>query len=197
MLISRNRLRQGAPSEEDEGVDFYVDSSESRSNEVLDDLYNQHRIAKRKESILLLHRRFVSVHNELLACEGADEHYESAFGEVEIGYKSVYRLELISRVDEDGGLAVYRVDLAVGSAYALQNSARGGAYGNDSTALGAALVYLFSNLVGDVEVLTVHKVLLYLVHLYRAEGAETYVQSNLAVANALSFDSLEKLRSEV
>ena len=80
MLISRNRSRRGAPSEEDEGVVSYDDSSESRSNEVLDDLYNQHCVAKRKESILLIYCRFISIHNKLLAGEGAYEHYEGALG---------------------------------------------------------------------------------------------------------------------
>ena len=44
MLIRRNRSRQGAPSERGDGVVTYAEPLESRSNAVLDDLYNQHRI---------------------------------------------------------------------------------------------------------------------------------------------------------
>ena len=112
---------------------------------------------------------------------------------MEVGYEGIHRLELVAGVDEDGGLTVYRVHLAVGGAYTFKNSAGGSAYGYDSAALGTALVYLACNLVGDVEVLTVHKVLLDLVDLYGTEGSKTYVKCNLAVADALSPDALEKL----
>ena len=44
MLISRNRSRQGAPSAGGEGIVTYVEPPKSRSNAVLGDLYNQHRV---------------------------------------------------------------------------------------------------------------------------------------------------------
>ena len=46
VLISRNRSRQGAPSERGDDIVTYVEPLESRSNAVLDDLYNQHAVAE-------------------------------------------------------------------------------------------------------------------------------------------------------
>ena len=70
-LIRRNRSRQGAPSERGDGIVTYVESLESRSNAVLDDLYNQHRVAEGEEPIPFPYCCFVGVHNIIFACQGA------------------------------------------------------------------------------------------------------------------------------
>ena len=116
---------------------------------------------------------------------------------MEVGYQGIYRLELIAGIDEDRGLAVYGVHLAVGSAYALQNSARGSADRYNSATLGAALIDLACHLVGDVEIFAVHKMLFNFINLNRSERAKAYVQSNLSVADALGLDSLEELIRKV
>ena len=44
LLVSKNCRRQGAPSAGGEGIVTYVEPPKSRSNAVLGDLYNQHRV---------------------------------------------------------------------------------------------------------------------------------------------------------
>ena len=88
-------------SERNEVVVTYADLSETNDNDAISGLLDEHSIAKGEESILLPHRLIISIHNKLLACEGADKHNEGAFGKVEVSDKGVDRLELISWVNED------------------------------------------------------------------------------------------------
>ena len=63
---------------------------------------------------------------------------------MEVGYQGINRLELVARVDEDRGLTVDGVYLAVGSAYTLEYTAGGSADGYDPATLGAALIDSFN-----------------------------------------------------
>ena len=116
---------------------------------------------------------------------------------MEVGYQGVHRLEFIAGVDENAGFSGGRADGAVGVGDALQNAAGGGANGDYSTTHSAAAVYLGGDLLGDAEILAVHLVLLDALHLYGAEGAESNVQSDLAVAHAHLADTLQQLLGEV
>ena len=116
---------------------------------------------------------------------------------MEVGYEGIYGFKLIAGVDEYRGLAVYRMNDAVGGGYTLENSRGSSAYGNNSAACSSTSVYLSSDLVGDMKILTVHQVLLYLINLNRSERAESYVESNLAVTDALRLDPLDKLIREM
>ena len=60
LLISRNRSRQGAPSAGGDGIVTYVEPPKSRSNAVLGDLYNQHRVAEGKKPIPFSYCLFVN-----------------------------------------------------------------------------------------------------------------------------------------
>ena len=80
---------------------------------------------------------------------------------------------------------------------ALENSRGGRADGDDSAACGAAAVDLLCHLVGYVEILAVHQVLLDLIDLDGTEGAESNVKRDLAVAYAHSLDALDELLCEM
>ena len=77
---SRNRQVQGVGRERNEVVVTYADLSESSDNEAIGGLLNEHTIAEGKEPIPLPYRLPIRPHNVLLACKGADEHYQGAFG---------------------------------------------------------------------------------------------------------------------
>ena len=116
---------------------------------------------------------------------------------MEIGDKCVNRLEFIAGIDENRGLGIHGMKLAVGCGGRLKNSAGGGADRNNSTACGTSAIDLISHLGGDVEVLAVHLVLLDLIHLYGTEGAKAHVEGYLTVANALLTDFLKQLVGKV
>ena len=96
MLISRNRSRQGAPSAGGEGIVTYVEPPKSRSNAVLGDLYNQHRVTEGKETIPFLYRFAVRREDGLAVGKSADQHEKGAFGQVEVGDQGVDRLEPVA-----------------------------------------------------------------------------------------------------
>ena len=62
-------------SEGNEAVVTYGDLSESSDNEAIGGLLDEHAIAEGEKPIPLPHRLFVSLHNEITAGKGADEHY--------------------------------------------------------------------------------------------------------------------------
>ena len=116
---------------------------------------------------------------------------------MEVGDKCVNCLKLIAGVDENSRFGIHRMHKSVGCGCTLKHAAGGRSYGNNASTALTSAVNLICNLARDVEILAVHLVLLYLIHLYRTEGAKSNVEGDLTVANALCLNSLKQLVCEM
>ena len=61
----------------------------------------QHSISKTEKSILFLHRSPVSIHRIIISHKSGDQHNKRAFGQVEIGDKTVKDLEFVAGINEN------------------------------------------------------------------------------------------------
>ena len=66
-------------------------------------LSDKHCVSERKESILFFYRGVIGVKKILSAGEGGNKHDKSAFGKVEIRYKSIDNRERIAGIDKNIG----------------------------------------------------------------------------------------------
>ena len=103
-------------------------------------LQNCHTIPKAEESVFFFYGNLIGVHHVVIAGEGGNQHYQRAFGKVEICDKAVEHLELIAGVDEYVGEAVAGSDLSVLRRHALKRAAGGRADGDHAAAAGVAAV---------------------------------------------------------
>ena len=164
---------------------------------VMQYLQNCHTIPEGEKAITFLNGGAVGVHNVVIARKRRDQHDQRAFGEMEIGHKSVEHLELIAGVDEDVRKALAGLDPAVLRRNALKRAAGGGADGDDPSAVFLGFVDEPCGLLGDLVVLAVHLVLCHVLDLDGTEGAETDVKGDIGDPHALLTYALHKLVGEV
>ena len=116
---------------------------------------------------------------------------------MEIGYQGINSLKLISGIDEYSCFGIHGMKLTVIGRGTLKHAAGGCSYGNNTSAIGSATVDLIGYILRDMEILTVHLVLLNLIHLYRTECSKTNVKCNLSVSNTLCLNFLKQLVGKV
>ena len=116
-------------------------------------LLNEHRITEGEEAVFFLYCGVVGVQYVFSACQSTYQHNEGAFGQVEIGYEAVDRLEAVARVDEYGGLALLGMDNSALVRYTFQHSAGGGADGDESA---FSVIDYLRGLLADGEPFGVH-----------------------------------------
>ena len=158
---------------------------------------DKHGVAEGEEAVALPHGLGVGVQDVLAPGKGADQHDQGALRQVEVGHQGVHALEPVSRVDEDVRPAALRVHCAVGVGEALQSAAGRRADADHAAACGLGLVDNAGRLLGDYAELGVHVVVLYLVLLDGAEGAQADVQRDEALAHALGGDAVQQFPREV
>src|SRR5687768_8661104 len=141
--------------------------------------FNEHGVAIREEAVALADRMAVGLEEALLAREGAYQHEQGGFRQVEIGEQPFYHLELEAGIDEKirGALAL------AAEREALQRPQRGRAHGQR-----AALSQRFERFRRNGIALLVHAVRLDLVDAHRLEGAGADVQGDAGDARAARGD---------
>ena len=115
---------------------------------------------------------------------------------MEVRDQRVHHLILIARTDEDLRVALLRDHAAIHRS-GLQRAHAGGAHGDHPAAALPCGVDAPGRVLADLIVLGVHLVLLHVLHLHRAEGAQTHVQQHRHDVHALCPDALHQLRREV
>ncbi len=113
-----------------------------------------------------------------------DKHDERALREMEVRDQGVDAAEAVSRIDEDIRPAGGGMKQPVLVRKALQRAAGGGAHGDDPAAVLPAAVHDRGGFLRDDAELRVHLVILDLVLLDGAEGAEPDVQRDRADGDA-------------
>ena len=137
------------------------------------------------------------MHGVVVARKGAHEHYKSALGQVEVGDKAVDALKLISGVDEDIRPAVVLAYAASESRHGFKGAAAGGADGEYPASARFCLVDYRSGLGGQMIMLRVHMMLLDVIRLDGAEGAEADMERDKAYPDAFFFDLFKQLGGEM
>ena len=145
----------------------------------------EHGVAEGEEAVAHLHGLLVRGEDVLAAGEGRNQHDESALRQVEIRHQGVHAFESVTRVDEDVGPAGLGVHGAVLVGKALHSAAGGGADADNAAAGLLRLGDYPRRLLRHDAELGVHLVLLDVLGLDRAEGAEADVQRDEALAHAL------------
>ena len=75
---------------------------------------DEHGVAEGEEAVLLFDGCLVGAEDEVAAGEGADEHDQGGFWQVEVGDDGVDDLEVVAGVDEDTGPAALAGNLVSG-----------------------------------------------------------------------------------
>ena len=157
----------------------------------------EHGVAEGEEAVLLFDGGLVGAEDEVAAGEGADEHDEGGFWQVEVGDDGVDDLEVVAGVDEDASPAALAGDLVFGGGGGLEGADARRADGDDAVPGLLGLHDELGGLVGDAVVLLVHLVLLDVVDADGAEGAEADVQGDEAEVDAHLAQLLHLLFGEV
>ena len=115
---------------------------------------------------------------------------------MEVRDQRVHHLIPIARADEDLRVALLGNHPTVHRS-GLQRAHAGGAHGDHPAAALPCGVDAPCRVLADLEILGVHLVLLHVLHLHRAEGAQAHVQQHRHDVHALCPDALHQLRREV
>ena len=142
-------------------------------------LYNAHGVPKRKEPIPLLHRFLVGVQHMLAPSKRGYQHDEGALRKMEICDQAVHGLEGVTRIDENIRPSGLGLEGAVVVYQGFQGAAGGRAYADDAPAVSLRFVQHVRGFGAHHAQLRVHMMLSHFLRLYRAEGAEPYVQLSL------------------
>jgi hypothetical protein len=117
-------------------------------------LHDQHAVPVTVEAVALGDCLAVGLHDEIAAREGAHEHEEGAFREVEIGQEGIDDLKFVGRVDENVGGALGFAQRLTSAAEMLEDAGHGGAHRDHALGLidfegraGIEIVALFMHLV--------------------------------------------------
>ena len=137
------------------------------------------------------------MHGAVVARKGAHEHYKRALGQVEVGDKAVDALKFIAGVDEDIRPAVVLAYAASESRHGFKGAAAGGADGEYPASARLSLVDYRGGLGGQVVVLRVHMMLLDVIRLDGAEGAEADMERDETYPDAFFFDLFKQLGCEM
>ena len=129
--------------------------------------------------------------------QGSDEHYKSAFGQVEIGYQRVDALEFVGGIYEYLRVATLRADYSVVARGALQRAHRSSADGDYPAPLRLCLVYSGGGLFGYAEILAVHFMVGDYVLLDGAECTQPDVKEHFNNLNAHILDFLQQFGGKV
>ena len=119
------------------------------------------------------------------AGESGDKHYQSALRQVEVSNEGVEALEFVAGVNEDVGPAGLGIHRTVFIGKALDRAAGGSADADDSASRTLCLGYYTRRLLRNDAKFGVHLVLLNVLRLHRAEGAEADVQRDEAFTHSL------------
>ena len=95
---------------------------------------DEHGITKTKKSVSFSYSFFISLQHMLPACEGADQHDQSGFRQVEICDQAVHRLKMITRINKNRSVVAAGVDDPVLIRRALNSAAAGRADADDAAA---------------------------------------------------------------
>ena len=120
----------------------------------------------------------------LISAEGADQHDQGAFGEMEIGDEPINAAEFAARIQEDIRITAASADLAVFFGHGFQGAAAGGTHADDTMPLGFGLADQLGSLLADAVPLGVHHVIGDVFLFYRPEGAQPHMQGDLGNADA-------------
>ena len=124
--------------------------------------------------------------------QGRHQHDQRALRQVKVGDQRIHTLEGIAGVDKDVGPAGSSGQTAVLPGKALQRAAGGGAHGDDPAALFLGLADDAGGLLRDDAKLRMHLMVLDLLRLHRAEGAQAHMQRHVAQLHALGGDLLHQ-----
>lgn len=138
---------------------------------------DEHAVAVGVEAVFFADGLVVGFEDEFAGGEGADEHEEGAFGEVEVGEEGVDDVELVGRVDEDVGAAGGGFEGGAVAAEVFEGAGDGGADSDD--AVGG--IDFVCGLGAELEVFFVHAVFLEVIDGNRTEGADADVEGEEAV----------------
>ena len=106
----------------------------------------------------------------LPACEGADQHDQGGFRQMEICDQAVHRLKMITRINKNRSVVAAGVDDPVLIRRALNSAAAGRADADDAAACLVCAVDEVRGFLRHVVPLGMHGMLLHIVHLDRPEG---------------------------
>ena len=157
-------------------------------------LLDEHGIAEGEETVFFLHRGPVGPQRFLPSHQRADEHEQSALGQVEIGDERVNGLDPDARIDEDRGVPGAGMYDAVLRCHGFERPDGSGADADNPAAGRTDAVQGFGGLLRDLAELAVHDVLFGVLLLDGAKGAEPDVQEDRYDRDAFGADPLQQFR---
>src|SRR5690554_615918 len=136
----------------------------------------QHAVPKTKKAVALGNGMVIGTENSFPVCEGADQHEQGGFGQMEIGNQGIYHLKPISGVDKDISPTGTSVHLTPFIGQGFQHPYGSCAHGNHPAARPPAVVDHGDALRAQFKELLVHHVLLNLRRLHRPEGPQPHME---------------------
>ena len=133
----------------------------------------------------------------ITAGQGADQHNQGGFRQMEVGDQSIQNLEFVSRIDEDAGFAAAALNNTWGNGSGLKCTAGSGAHCDDAAAVLFSFVNSLSSFFINMIDFTVHHMLFDFVYFYRAEGAKTNVQGHIGNINSFFLKFCQKLTGKM
>src|SRR5690606_3524889 len=116
----------------------------------------EHRIARGREPVAVLHRLTIGGHCEIVACHGAHLHEQRGARQVEVRKKCVRAAYLLRRANEDTRLALARLAGAVGADAGFQRAKCRGADGHHPSSFFASTIELPGCVAAQAVPLLVH-----------------------------------------
>ena len=129
--------------------------------------------------------------------KGADQHEQGRFRQVEIGHQHIDSAEAVTRGDEDGGIALERLYLALRRGGAFEQPQTGCADADDAAAGGVDGIQGRGGIGGDHAPFGVHPVVGRVVGLDRQEGAGPDMQGQGMGRDATGLQGLHQGRGEM
>ena len=112
---------------------------------------------------------------------------------MEIGNKSIHALEFITRIYKYTGIARAFLYLTVGACNAFNRATACSTHAYYSAAVLLGLIYSPCRAFGHIIMLGMHLMLGYVLYLYGAEGAESYMQGDIFNFYAVIFKAFKQL----